>query len=79
MAATVHHSIYQELCQNWHSSDDEYTASIAGVTQSMHNQLRIILMDIPLNGLSHMRIILGWMCVGSLPFPWVYDSITSNG
>ena len=34
---------------------------------SLHNQLRIIQMDITLNGLLCIRIMLGWLC--RLPFP----------
>ena len=36
--------------------------ALAGVPLSMHNQLRIILMDITLNGLLCIRVILGWLC-----------------
>jgi len=44
---------------------------LTGAPLSMHNQLRIILMDVTLNELLCIRIILGWLCMGSLPFPWV--------
>jgi len=43
--------------------------ALAGAPRSMHNQLRIILMDITLNGLLCIRIILGWLCMGSPPLP----------
>jgi len=35
----------------------------------MLDQLRIILMDIKLNGLLCIRIILDWLCVGFPPLP----------
>ena len=43
--------------------------ALAGVPLSMHNQLRIILMDIILNGLLCILIILGWLCMGRPPLP----------
>jgi len=58
--------------------------ALAGAPRSMHNQLRIILMDITLSGLLCIRIILGWLRIDS-PFPWVYkvsremDTLNSLG